>query len=178
MIFHSVEGRPLMRNKFLAAGLVAVAALVAAGCGSSSSGSGNGGSTSTPGGASGTALKTATVSGTTVLTNAQGFTLYWFGPDTASKSNCTGACAQIWPPVKGPATAGTGVTGTLSTITRSDGIVQATYNGHPLYTYTADTAAGQANGNGVNAYGGVWYEVTASGGSAPTTSPTSGGGGY
>ena len=167
-----------MRNRFLAAGLVAVAALMAAGCGSSSSGSGNGGSTSTPGGASGTALKTATVSGTTVLTNAQGFTLYWFGPDTASKSNCTGACAQIWPPVKGPATAGTGVTGTLGTISRSDGIVQATYNGHPLYTYTADTAAGQANGNGVNAYGGVWYEVTASGGSAPITSPTSGGGGY
>ena len=64
-----------MRNRFLAAGLVAVAALLAAGCGSSSSGSGNGGSTSTPGGASGTALKTATVSGTTVLTNAQGFTL-------------------------------------------------------------------------------------------------------
>ena len=167
-----------MRNRFLAAGLVAVAALLAAGCGSSSSGSGNGGSTSTAGGASGTALKTATVSGTTVLTNAQGFTLYWFGPDTASKSSCTGSCAQIWPPVKGPATVGTGVTGTLGTVNRSDGTVQATYNGHPLYTYTADTAAGQANGNGVNAYGGVWYEATASG-SAPATTPTSsGGGGY
>ena len=166
-----------MRNRYLAAGLIAAAALIAAGCGSSSSGSGNGGSTSTPGGASGTALKTATVSGTTVLTNAQGFTLYWFGPDTASKSSCTGSCAQIWPPVKGPATAGTGVTGTLGTVSRSDGTVQATYNGHPLYTYTADTAAGQANGNGVNAYGGVWYEVTASGGSAPASTPTSGGGG-
>jgi len=161
-----------MRSRLLAAGLIAAAALIAAGCGSSSSSSGN------AGGASGTALKTATISGATVLTNAQGFTLYWFGPDTASKSNCSGSCAQIWPPVKGPATAGTGVTGTLSTITRSDGTVQATYNGHPLYTYTADTAAGQANGNGVNAYGGVWYQVTASGGSAPTTSPTSGGGGY
>jgi len=165
-----------MRNRFLAAGLVAVAALLAAGCGSSSSGSGNGGSTSTAGGASGTALKTATVSGTTVLTNAQGFTLYWFGPDTASKSSCTGSCAQIWPPVKGPATAGTGVTGTLGTVNRSDGTVQATYNGHPLYTYTADTAAGQANGNGLNVNGGVWHEVTVSG-SAPATTPTSGGGG-
>ena len=165
-----------MRNRFLAAGLVAVAALLAAGCGSSSSGSGHGGSTSTPGGASGTALKTATVSGTTVLTNAQGFTLYWFGPDTASKSSCTGSCAQIWPPVKGPATAGTGVTGTLGTVNRSDGTVQATYNGHPLYTYTADTAAGQANGNGLNVNGGVWHEVTVSG-SAPATTPTSGGGG-
>jgi len=165
-----------MRNRYLAAGLIAAAALIAAGCGSSSSGSGNGGSTSTPGGASGTALKTATVSGTTVLTNAQGFTLYWFGPDTASKSNCTGSCAQFWPPEKGPATAGAGVTGTLGTVARSDGTVQATYDGHPLYTYTADTAAGQANGNGLNVNGGVWHEVTVSG-SAPATTPTSGGGG-
>ena len=165
-----------MRNRYLAAGLIAAAALIAAGCGSSSSGSGNGGSTSTAGGASGTALKTATVSGTTVLTNAQGFTLYWFGPDTASKSNCTGSCAQFWPPEKGPATAGAGVTGTLGTVARSDGTVQATYDGHPLYTYTADTAAGQANGNGLNVNGGVWHEVTVSG-SAPATTPTSGGGG-
>ena len=165
-----------MRNRYLAAGLIAAAALIAAGCGSSSSGSGNGGSTSTPGGASGTALKTATVSGTTVLTNAQGFTLYWFGPDTASKSNCTGSCAQFWPPEKGPATAGAGVTGTLGTVARSDGTVQATYDGHPLYTYTADTAAGQATGNGLNVNGGVWHEVTVSG-SAPATTPTSGGGG-
>ena len=165
-----------MRNRFLAAGLIAAAALLAAACGSSSSGSGNAGSTGTPGGASGSALKTATISGATVLTNAQGSTLYWFGPDTASKSNCTGSCAQFWPPEKGPATAGARVTGTLGTVARSDGTVQATYNGHPLYTYTADTAAGQANGNGVNAYGGVWYEATASG-SAPATTPTSGGGG-
>src|SRR5215472_13275298 len=162
-----------MRNRFLAAGLIAAAALMAAACGSSSPGSGN------PGGASGSALKTATISGASVLTNAQGFTLYWFGPDTASKSNCTGSCAQIWPPLKGPATAGAGVTGTLGTITRSDGTVQATYSGHPLYTYTADTAAGQANGNGVNANGGVWHEVTVSGGPAPATTPSStGGGGY
>ena len=165
-----------MRNRFLAAGLVAAAALMAAGCGSSSSGSGNAGST--PGGASGAALKTAAVSGATVLANAQGFTLYWFGPDTAGKSNCTGGCAQVWPPVTGPATAGTGVTGTLATITRSDGMVQATYDGHPLYTYTADTAPGQAKGNGVNASGGVWHEVTVSGGPVPASTPTSGGGGY
>jgi len=167
-----------MRNRFLAAGLIAAAALLAAACGSSSSGSGNAGSTGTPGGASGSALKTATISGATVLTNAQGSTLYWFGPDTASKSNCTGSCAQIWPPEKGPATAAAGVSGTLGTITRSDGTVQATYDGHPLYTYTADSAPGQANGNGVNANGGVWHEVTVSGAPAPATTPTSGGGGY
>ena len=130
---------------------------------------------------SGSALKTTTISGVTVLTNAKGFTLYWFVPDTSTKSNCNGSCAQIWPPVKGPATAGSGVTGKLGTITRSDGSTQATYDGHPLYTYTADTAPGQANGNGINVSGGVWHEVAASGAAAPASSPSAssgGGGGY
>jgi predicted lipoprotein with Yx(FWY)xxD motif len=126
-------------------------------------------------------LKTTQISGVTVLTNAKGFTLYWFVPDTSTKSNCNGSCAQIWPPVTGPATAGAGVTGKLGTITRSDGSTQATYDGHPLYTYTADTAPGQANGNGINASGGVWHEVTASGAAAPASSSSAssgGGGGY
>jgi predicted lipoprotein with Yx(FWY)xxD motif len=103
------------------------------------------------------------VSGVTVLTNAQGLTLYWFAPDTSTKSNCNGSCATIWPPVKGPAVAGAGVTGTLTTITRSDGSKQAAYNGHPLYTYTGDTAPGQSTGNGLNVNGGLWHEVTVSG---------------
>ena len=129
---------------------------------------------------SGTALKTATIGGVTVLTNAKGFTLYSFAPDTATKSNCNAGCVQYWPPVKGPATAGPGVTGTLTTIKRSDGSMQAAYDGHPLYTYVGDTAPGQAKGNGLNLSGGVWHEVTASGGAAPAQSPSSGsgGGGY
>lgn len=109
------------------------------------------------------ALKTASVGGATVVTNAKGLTLYWFVPDTATKSACYGTCAVYWPPVAGPATAGSGVTGTLATITRSDGSVQAVYDGHPLYTYVGDTAPGQANGNGINLNGGVWHEVTPSG---------------
>jgi predicted lipoprotein with Yx(FWY)xxD motif len=109
------------------------------------------------------ALKTASVGGATVVTNAKGLTLYWFVPDTATKSACYGTCAVYWPPVAGPATAGPGVTGTLATITRSDGSVQAVYDGHPLYTYVGDTAPGQANGNGINLNGGVWHEVTPSG---------------
>jgi predicted lipoprotein with Yx(FWY)xxD motif len=113
-----------------------------------------------------------------VLTNSAGFTLYWFVPDTSTTSKCTGSCATYWPPVKGPATAGSGVTGTLSTITRPDGSTQAAYDGHPLYTYAGDTAPGQANGNGKNLSGGVWHEVTVSGGAAPaaSTSPSSAGG--
>ena len=108
-------------------------------------------------------LKTTTINGTTVVTNGKGFTLYWFAPDTPARSVCTGACAQYWPPVTGPATAGQGVSGTLSTITRSDGTKQATYDGHPLYTYIADTAPGQAHGNNLNLNGGLWHEVTVSG---------------
>ena len=113
--------------------------------------------------AAGGALKTVTIGGVPVLTNAKGLTLYWFVPDTATKSACYGTCAAYWPPVTGPATAGPGVVGTLSTITRSDGSLQAVYDGHPLYTYVGDSAPGQANGNGINLNGGLWHEVTASG---------------
>ena len=125
---------------------------------------------------SSSAVKTATINGATVLTNARGLTLYSFAPDTMTTSNCNGTCAQLWPPVHGPVTSGPGVTGRLGTITRADGAIQATYNGHPLYTYVADTAPGQAKGNGLNASGGVWHEVTASGAAAPAS--TTGGGGY
>jgi predicted lipoprotein with Yx(FWY)xxD motif len=113
--------------------------------------------------AAGGSLKTTHIGGVTVLTNAKGRTLYWFAPDTATRSACYGTCAAYWPPVQGAATAGPGVTGRLGTITRSDGSVQATYDGHPLYTYVGDTAAGQANGNRLNLNGGLWYEVTPSG---------------
>jgi len=108
-------------------------------------------------------LRTARIGGATVLTNAKGFTLYWFAPDTATKSNCTGSCAVYWPPVKGPVTAGPGVTGRVGTITRPGGSAQATYNGHPLYTYVGDTAPGQARGNALNLNGGLWHEVTTAG---------------
>ena len=131
----------------------------------------------------GTTLTVKTIGSQQVLTNPAGLTLYWFVPDTSTTSKCTGSCATYWPPVKGPATAGSGVTGTLSTITRSDGSTQATYDGHPLYTYAADSP-GTAKGEGLNLSGGVWYEMTASGatpaaGAAATTSTkASTGGGY
>ncbi len=108
-----------------------------------------------------TALKTAKAGGVTVLTNASGFTLYWFAPDTATRSTCYGTCAGYWPPVTGTPSAGPGVTGKLGTIKRSDGTIQVTYDGHPLYTYVGDTAPGQTFGNGLNLNGGLWHEVTA-----------------
>jgi predicted lipoprotein with Yx(FWY)xxD motif len=108
-------------------------------------------------------LKTARIGGVMVLTNAQGFTLYWFAPDTATRSTCYGTCAGYWPPVSGTPSAGPGVTGTLATISRSDGTTQVTYDGHPLYTYVGDTAPGQAFGNNLNLNGGLWHEVTVPG---------------
>jgi predicted lipoprotein with Yx(FWY)xxD motif len=109
-------------------------------------------------------LKTATIGGVTVLTNAQGLTLYWFAPDTPTRSACYGICAGYWPPVTvtGTPSAGPGVTGKLSTIKRSDGNTQVTYNGHPLYTYVGDTAPGQAFGNNLNLNGGPWHQMTVS----------------
>jgi len=147
-----------VRIRLLAAAGVAAVAVSAAACSSSPSSTSAG--SGTP---SSAALKTATIGGVTVVTNGRGFTLYSFGPDSAGRSVCNGACAQYWPPVTGPATAGPGVTGKLGTITRSDGSKQATYNGHPLYTYIADTAPGQAKGNNLNLYGGLWREVTVPG---------------
>ena len=171
-----------MRIKIVAAAGMAAVALGAAACSSSSSSPSAGSGTPSASAAAaggGAVVKSATIGGVAVVTNAQGFTLYSFAPDTATTSKCTGACAQIWPPLTGPVTAAQGVTGKLGTITRSDGSKQATYDGHPLYTYTADTAPGQANGNGVNIDGGVWHEVTASGQAAPAgTASSSGGGGY
>ena len=124
------------------------------------------------------------MSGQQVVTNSKGFTLYWFAPDTSTTLKCTGSCATFWPPVKGPVTAGSGVTGTLGTITRSDGTTQATYDGHPLYTFAGDKAPGQANGNGKNLSGGLWYEMTvsgakpAAGAGASAAASTKGGYGY
>jgi predicted lipoprotein with Yx(FWY)xxD motif len=169
-----------MRRLWSAAGLAAVVLAVAA-CASSSSSSSSSSAaaqSSAPAavaGSSSAAVATGgmvlsrTISGTAVLTDSKGLTLYWFGADTSTTSACSGACATYWPPVTGPVTAGPGVTGTLGTITRADGTIQATYDGHPLYTYAADTAPGQDKGNGLNESGGVWHEMTVSGSVAPAS---------
>jgi predicted lipoprotein with Yx(FWY)xxD motif len=112
--------------------------------------------------AMGAALRTATIGGRTVLTNAKGFTLYSFAPDTRASSKCYGSCATYWPPVAGTAAAGAGLPGKVGTITRTGGSHQLTYNGQPLYTYIGDTAPGQARGNNLNLNGGLWHEVPAS----------------
>jgi predicted lipoprotein with Yx(FWY)xxD motif len=169
-----VTSSPSRLRILLALLAVAAAAAVLAACSSSGTSSGGSAGSSSPVAATAGGLKTATIGGATVLTNAKGFTLYSFAPDTPTKSNCNGTCAQNWPPVKGPATAA-GVKGTFGTIKRSDGATQATFDGHPLYTFVGDTAPGQNKGNGLNAAGGLWHEVTTSG-SAPVGSSASGSG--
>ena len=116
------------------------------------------------GSASGEALKTTSIKGVTVLTNAKGLTLYSFAPDTPTKSACYGGCAAYWPPVTGSVKLASGVPGTLTMIKRTDGTTQAVYNGHPLYTYIADSGPGQNNGNNINLNGGLWREIVAASG--------------
>ena len=114
-----------------------------------------------------TVLETERVGPATVLTDAEGYTLYWYSSDSTGASNCTGSCATSWPPVSGPAIAGDGVTGELGAVVRADGSLQATYDGHPLYTASTDMLPGQAKGNDVRDSGGVWHEVIVSGPAAP-----------
>jgi predicted lipoprotein with Yx(FWY)xxD motif len=99
----------------------------------------------------------------TVLTNSMGRTLYWFALDSPSTSRCTGSCTAYWPPVTGTPSLAPGLTGTLGTIARAATVRQATFDGHPLYTYIGDSGAGQTSGNGLNLNGGIWHEVTVNG---------------
>jgi predicted lipoprotein with Yx(FWY)xxD motif len=138
----------------LAVAALAVLAVVAAGVASAAS--------PAAGTGAGTTLKTTTIGGVTVLTNARGFTLYSFAPDTPTTSKCYGSCAVYWPPVTGTVADGTGLPGRVGTITRAGGSRQLTYNGHPLYTYIGDSRPGQASGNNINLNGGLWHEVPAS----------------
>jgi predicted lipoprotein with Yx(FWY)xxD motif len=112
---------------------------------------------------SGALLKATTIHGVPVVTDSTGLTLYWFAPDTPTASHCSGSCAVYWPPVFGSPTRDPGVTGKLGSIKRSNGSTQATYDGHPLYTYIGDTAPGQDHGNDIDLNGGFWYQMTVAG---------------
>lgn len=97
----------------------------------------------------------------TILTDSSGRTLYVYKNDSMNVSNCTGACAQNWPPLTttGTPSLASGVPGTLGTITRGDGSKQVTYNGMPLYTFKADSNPGDTKGQGI---GNVWHVATPS----------------
>jgi predicted lipoprotein with Yx(FWY)xxD motif len=183
------------------AGIAATAAcaLVLAACGSASSSSSNtssataapaaAGSTSststtasTAAATTGVTISTAKAHGQTYLTGPSGRAIYLWVADTGDKSNCSGACAQAWPPVttKGKAVAGSGVNAAdLGTTTRSDGTEEVTYKGHPLYYFVADKTAGSTSGEGSDSFGAKWWLVSPAGaaittGSSSETSGSSG----
>jgi predicted lipoprotein with Yx(FWY)xxD motif len=101
-----------------------------------------------------------------VLVNGDGMPLYVFSLDTGGTSACTGDCTSEWIPLtsQGTPAAGEGVDATkLGTITRDDGSMQVTYNGHPLYTFANDTGSGDAAGQGMEDNGGTWSLISATG---------------
>ena len=114
-----------------------------------------------------------------ILVNSKGRTLYLFQADSGTTSACADACAAAWPPLTSATPkVGKGAKASLaSTATRSDGKAQVIYNGHPLYTYSGDKKAGNTNGQGVNAFGGLWYVISPTGNQITSTPSTSGGSG-
>ena len=143
----------------------ALAALVVAGCGGGGSGSTQQSKAATgSGGAATVSLRKLNVG--TALVDGQGRTLYLFEADKGPMSTCNGACASLWPPdtTSGKPKAGPGVDAAkLGTTKRSDGTLEVTYNGHPLYRYAPDTKAGEDTGQGLNQFGAKWYVLAASG---------------
>jgi predicted lipoprotein with Yx(FWY)xxD motif len=102
----------------------------------------------------------------TILVDSKGKTLYLFKKDSRGKSACAGECPKFWPPlrVSGKPTAGSGTSAAkLGTIRRSDGTRQVTYNGHPLYTFMQDSRPGQTHGQGLTAFGAMWFVLSPSG---------------
>ncbi len=151
--------------------IVLLVMMIVAACGSSTTGTGGtptSGNTPAPAATTPSSSSslvntaTATVKGasTMILTDAKGLTLYYFTADSATKSACTGSCAQNWPPLlstgSGTSTSTATLPGTLSVVTTANGN-QVTYNGHLLYTFSGDSAPGQTNGEGLF---GKWFVCT------------------
>jgi predicted lipoprotein with Yx(FWY)xxD motif len=118
-----------------------------------------------PKAAAGVTVKVATTKLGRILTDGNGRTLYLFEKDKGKASSCSGACAGIWPPL----TAATGVAGPgalasdLGSIKRADGTTEATYAGHPLYTYAGDSKPGDTHGQGLDQFGAQWYALAPDG---------------
>jgi predicted lipoprotein with Yx(FWY)xxD motif len=160
--------------------LLALGVLALTACGGSSYGGSAAAqpSASKAAAASGEVVATGKTDVGTVLVDQSGKTLYAFAADAKDHSNCSGSCAQYWPPVtvpKGSPTASPDVSATVGTTTRSDGSVQLTVNGWPMYTYAGDAKAGDATGQGKNLSGGLWWVVDPSGTWVKKSAGTSGG---
>ena len=170
--------------RVLAVALLAVLGLVAAGCGGSySSSAPKGGVAGAQHSTSGAAVKTRKIKGLgVVLVNPSGRTLYVFMKDQHRHVTCTGSCASFWPPLKwkgsGRPTAASPVKNSLLAWDKNpSGGKVVTYNHWPLYTYSGDSAAGQAKGWNVNLSGGKWYVISPKGTVVKHKTSSGGGGG-
>jgi len=182
-----------VRSPFALAALASTAAVLAAGCGSSNNSSStstgstakstnaasnygetqSGSTAASTTGSSTTAASTGVVvvskhshDGTILAAGPKRLTVYLFEGDHGTSSSCTGACAQVWPPVTTAATATAGggaLAADLGTTTRADGAKQVTYKGHPLYFFAKDKDDGDAYGQGVHGFGADWYVLKPSG---------------
>jgi predicted lipoprotein with Yx(FWY)xxD motif len=145
------------------AGVLAV--IVIAGCGGG--GTSYGSSNNANGGAAADAtLGTARTSLGKFLVDGKGRTVYLFQADKPDMSNCSGACASVWPPLSAnakPLAKGGVVASRISTIKGSGGKPQLAYNGHPLYYYAGDTSPGATKGQGLNQFGAEWYVIAPNG---------------
>ena len=151
---------------------MAAVAVIAAGCGGGGAGGGSGsayGGTSKPAAAKtagGAALAMRTTELGPTLVDSQGRTLYLFEKDKTTASACNGACASVWPPLttNGRPQAQAGISAAkLGTTKRTDGKLEVTYGGHPLYYYVSDTKPGQLSGEGLDQFGATWDAVAPSG---------------
>lgn len=175
-------GAHMTRSRLATLGVLAMLALLAAGCGKSGGGSPSSASTSTQtetgsatgNGTGGTAAQGAAV--ITVKSNAtygkilaggpKRLTLYMFASDHGKASTCYGACATVWPPLittGAPKAQGGALAAKLGTIKRTDGTLQVTYAGHPLYYYTPDTTEADATGQGSTSFGAPWWVLSPTG---------------
>jgi predicted lipoprotein with Yx(FWY)xxD motif len=152
------------RSLLIPAAAAAAVALAVAGCGGSSVPAKTA-AASAPGSGVAT-IKTATTGLGTFLVDGEGRTLYLWKADTGSMSTCDGACAEAWPPAttSGAPKASGGVKGSLlGTTKRSDGTLEVTYAGHPLYRYAGDAKPGDTAGQGSDGFGADWLVVQPSG---------------
>ena len=155
----------------VALGTLALAGIVAAGVGAAIIGKGTG-----------APLQLRKTALGRVLVDGRGRTLYLFEADKGKTSVCYGQCATFWPPlvIKGKPAAGAGLKASLLGVTmRKGGAHQLTYAGHPLYRFFKDAKPGQATGQGVDAFGGEWYVLSAAGrkierSASPAPAPTTG----
>jgi predicted lipoprotein with Yx(FWY)xxD motif len=165
---------------FLAAAVVMpLAALAVAGCGA---GGHKGAPTAPPKTANGHAATVGVADGGNlgkILVDSQGRTLYLFQKDSGTKSTCFGECASDWPPLRAARTptVGDGAKASLvATTARSDGNPEVTYNGHPLYLFEGDKQPGDANGQGLTAFGGGWFALSTVGNQVSGQLSNAGGG--